>query len=440
MNRWLVVSLIIFITSCGPANQSKVSGSKAPPNNPEDLERAFDDYFTALTSLRKFNGVICVAKDDKILLNKAYNINADIPETLVVNKDSQFDIHSISKLMANYLLIRLETQGIIAFSDPLAKYINGFPNGNEITIDHLINHTSGLPRELSAVKGKLLEKTAPEIIDLIKQEKQLTKPGEAVQYSNLGYQLMYYIIGHIHKCSFEDYLIREFFEPLQMNDSGARFNTSKDNLHSMAINHEVEEEEMVRIENVLEDEFQQSRIFSSSKDLQRMLSFFRANDEASGMARENVIQHSGGSDGVRAHVFTDIEKDIDVVLLCNFDGIPFQQTVKDIMSMVNGDKYDLPKAINRQSTTLAKNILKRYEGSYVFPDMNKLKLTFTALDGTLAVDQEGEGTSVLYAEDEHTFFADPKEPESFEFIKNDDGQYMLLMGWKGVKLNGYKEK
>ncbi len=433
--------LIILAFLCFACQSNEISKTSADHSSEKssNLSDELNQYFQALTDLGKFNGVVCLAQDNKIVLHEAYNLKEANETSLMVHKKNQFDVHSVSKLMANYLLMRMESQGIIKYNDPIIKYIQDFPNGEQISINHLINHTSGLPRDFSHFDGVLIHKSPEEIVELIKQEPLLANPGEKQQYSNLGYQLLYFIIGKIHDKSFEDYLITEFFEPLQMNDSGARYHTKSQKMHSMAMNHEMEDNGIKQIENVQNDEFSQSRIFSTAEDLQIMLSYFRANEDASTLAKDDIIQQSGGSDGVRVHVYTDVLKDIDWVMLCNFDGIPFEQTLQDVSNLLNGEPYKMPRVIKRVHTTLDKTILKRYEGKYSFPDMNKLSLEIKEVNGQLMVNQEGEEPTKLFAENEHTFFVDPDAAESFEFILNKDGKYDLQMGWRGIKLKGFRQ-
>ena len=71
--------------------------------------------------------------------------------------------------------------------------------------------------------------------------------------------------------------------------------------------------------------------------------------------------------------------------------------------------------------------------------MGNLELTFKVENENLAVYQDGEQIATLKAESENTFFDDPKEPESFEFVNNENGSFNVQMGWKGVKLKGIKK-
>ena len=91
------------------------------------LEYNLDEYFIALSKLKEFNGSLLIHKNGKEILRKAYNINPDRNSSTFINTESQFDIHSVSKLMATALIIKLESEGKINRSDNLKTIFADFP-------------------------------------------------------------------------------------------------------------------------------------------------------------------------------------------------------------------------------------------------------------------------------------------------------------------------
>jgi len=427
----ILLACLILFSSCNQKQQA---------DEPQkELESQFDTYFTALTNLGKFNGVIYVVQDGEDIIHKAFNLSQDTNNSLHVTTVHQFDIHSVSKVMARYLLLQLEEEGKIHLQDKLNQYIPDFPRGKEICIGMLLDHQSGLPRELSQFEGKLLDLDLPQIIELIKQEALIFEPGKDVQYSNLAYKIIYYLIGEITGETFEKALNKRLFIPLEMTSSGAHFYAEQGNPKNLAANHEVEEDTIIQVPNILEDEFKTARIYSTTTDLMILLQEFQHNPIAHKMMKDSVVQHSGGSDGIRAHAYTNWKNKSSFVLLCNFDGIPFQVTIKDMINILEGKPYNIPKKINRKSVEVGAHILNKYKGTYTFADMNKLKLLFDVADGQLIVFQDNEQIATLLAENDSTFFEQSSDAEVFEFISNQEGDFEVLMGWRGVKLKGVKE-
>lgn len=401
----------------------------------EAVKDSVDTYFSKLTELKKFNGVVLVYKNDTLLLNKAYNLNNK--GTTYITTRSQFDIHSVSKLMTYYLLAKLEHEGELSIDQTLNNYFEDFPKGKEITLEMLLKHTSGLPRELVGFEGEEYDLTSSEIIELAKKQSLLFAPGTNVQYSNVGYELLYGIVSRAYDKPFAQCVVDEIFEPLQMDSSGAHFFVKENRVKNMAQNHVLKDNELVQIDNIQHDEFRTARLFSTANDLKKFIDHVKQEPYASFLKDGNgVIAKDGGSKGIRAQVYTDLQNNFDFVLLANYDGIPFFDTIDDMVKLMMSQPVKYPKEINRNSIVVKKEVLQQYEGSYTFADFDGLVLEVRLVDGQLAIFQEGDKVGGLQAETPTVFFEDPKAAESFEFIKNESGSFDALMGWKGIVVEG----
>lgn len=399
-----------------------------------------DDYFTALTNLKKFNGVLLAYKNDTLLLEKAYNIYQSTDSSSYVTSTHQFDIHSVSKLMAHYLIERLKARGEISENLTVDKFYPDFPKGNLITIEMLIEHRSGLPRELLDFKGKESDLSSYEIVKLAKKQPFLFEPGEDVQYSNIGYELLYKIISKIYRKPFAQCVVDEIFVPLNMNRSGSHFFTDNNPPDNLARNHILKDSTLFEVPNILKDEFKTARFYSTVSDLNAFLIELESEPYRSAMINENgIIAKDGGSKGVRAQVYSDPERDFRFVLLANYDEMPFFKTIEDVAKILNGESVEIPKELNRQPISVENEILERYVGSYSFADFDGLILTVKIEGDNLVVFQENEKIATLRAETKTIFFEDPKASESFEFFKNDSGSYNVLMGWKGISVEGKRK-
>lgn len=123
-----------------------VIGQEEPKALSPHFENSADTYFTKLTELGNFNGVVLLKKGEEIILKKAYNMQSDRASRLYVNENSQFDLRSIAKLFAKLSVIQLEAERKLSKEDKLSHFIPDFPNADKISINHLMTNTSGLPR------------------------------------------------------------------------------------------------------------------------------------------------------------------------------------------------------------------------------------------------------------------------------------------------------
>ena len=94
---------LLMVMSCGQRNTSE---DRIAASQWSGLRDSLDTYFSKLTDLRQFNGVVLAYKGDEVVLHQAYNLQGNTSSTFVTT-EAQFDIHSVSKLMTHYLLVQL---------------------------------------------------------------------------------------------------------------------------------------------------------------------------------------------------------------------------------------------------------------------------------------------------------------------------------------------
>lgn len=164
-----------------------------------------------------FSGVLFVAKDGQIVLEKGYGL-ADRENKTPYSADTIFDIGSITKQFTGAAILKLEMQGKLAASDKISKYFKGVPaDKTDITLHHLLTHSAGLIDVLGKDYDKL---SRDEMIKGALASKLQTAPGAKYEYSNLGYSLLAAIIEIVTAKSYEKFLHDNLFEPAGMKQTG----------------------------------------------------------------------------------------------------------------------------------------------------------------------------------------------------------------------------
>lgn len=436
LKTFLFLSICISFTFC--KNETTKTTKKDLPSNSNSTK--LEEYFTALTNLNEFNGCVLVQQDGEEIFKKAFNLTEQKDSSLYVTTASQFDIRSISKLMAKASIIQLEQEGKIKRTDYLNKYIPDFPNGEKITIEHLMYNQSGLPREYVDFELNEFELSNEQIIDLAKKQKLEFEPGTDTRYSNVGFQVLYYVIGQIANTSFSQNLYNIFFDRLQMDDSGGHFYTDNSNLTNYAYGHELNDDgNIIALKNFQSSTFKMGKIYSTMDDLISFLNYLDKEPFLSNLKNKNgVIGHAGGTDGKRAYIHSNPDLKYKFVFMTNYDAIPFQKIIEDVQAILEGKPYDVPKEIARIAIELPEDILEKYVGKYDFEELEHLILEVKLEDGKLVVYQDGENNGILFPESETIFFSDKKSAESFEFRQNDKNSFDAFMDFKGAKWEGVR--
>lgn len=142
-----------------------------------------------------------------------------------------FWIGSVSKQFAAVAVLRLVERQQLALAAPIARY---FPRlaapalskgGVSCTLEHLLSHSCGLPRALSAdplhTARHLSEpERAERFFEQLERAALLFVPGTQYSYSNAGYALLGALIQHVTGQSYESFLQAELWGPLGMRATG----------------------------------------------------------------------------------------------------------------------------------------------------------------------------------------------------------------------------
>jgi CubicO group peptidase (beta-lactamase class C family) len=163
---------------------------------------------------------VLVAQDGKILFEKCYGL-ADREHHVPVIPQTTFRIGSVSKQFTASAILKLQEQGKLSVDDKLSKYIPDFPRGDEVTLRHLLTHTSGIKDYIGDDLSNQTNATTTEaIIETIKKNSYDFEPGAKWSYDNSGYALLGYIVEKLSGRSYGDFLRENFFQPLGMTNSG----------------------------------------------------------------------------------------------------------------------------------------------------------------------------------------------------------------------------
>lgn len=166
---------------------------------------------------------LVVSLDGKSALAKAYgvsNLAASTPATV----STAFRIGSITKQFTASAIMLLVQEGRIGLDDKVSRYLPTAPaTWNAITIRHLLQHTSGLPRDLppsllAQVDGNVLP-SIDGMVALAGQIPLTAQPGAVHSYSNVGYHLLGFVIEKVTGQYFADFLQQRVFAPLAMTSA-----------------------------------------------------------------------------------------------------------------------------------------------------------------------------------------------------------------------------
>jgi CubicO group peptidase (beta-lactamase class C family) len=174
------------------------------------------DYYRGET---RPGAAVAVSHLGKVVFEQYYGM-ANIEEKLPVTRQTNFRLASLTKQFTAYAILILAEQNKISLDQRLTDYLPEFPEyGREMTVRHLLNHTSGVPDYETLIhEGRTRQLDDEDVLQLLsRQTNALFPPGTAYQYSNSGYVLLGRIIEQVDGRRLADFLNQAIFEPLGMS-------------------------------------------------------------------------------------------------------------------------------------------------------------------------------------------------------------------------------
>jgi CubicO group peptidase (beta-lactamase class C family) len=189
----------------------------------KSVTHKLDSLLKRIHKRQDFHGSILVAQKGKVIYQNQVG-TADFRKKKPLNKESVYQLASVSKQFTAASILLLVERNQLKLTDTVTTYFPKFPFKN-ITIKHLLHHTSGLPKYFWVAEHEWEESHPPNNIELMNfietssTASLFFRPGRRFDYSNTGYFVLASIVEKISNTSFSDFIQTNIFDPLQMNDS-----------------------------------------------------------------------------------------------------------------------------------------------------------------------------------------------------------------------------
>lgn len=163
---------------------------------------------------------VVIGRRGAAVLQKGYGHLGWTSDSPDVNADRTiYDLASLSKVIGTTTgAMILYDEGRLDLDAPVSRYIPEFSGGDKdrVTVRQLLTHRSGLPA------GRELWRMASNAIDarrIVLSTPLVNKPGAVFVYSDLGADVLAWVVEAISGLSLDTYLSERVFKPLGMNDT-----------------------------------------------------------------------------------------------------------------------------------------------------------------------------------------------------------------------------
>jgi len=210
--RLALLAIFVLCTSASPAPHSAAAGAD------QRLGAAIDAYARPLIEAHHLSGQLLVARRGQILVEREFGF-ADWELRAPVTPDTRFNIASVTKPMTITLAIQLMAEHAFGLKDSIARWFPDFPKGNRITVEMLLQHSSGIPHELVPDSEATRPMTAAAMVEIAKHRQLDFEPGSKSSYSSGGFSVLTRILEIAGGKSYGELLEARIFGQLGMTSS-----------------------------------------------------------------------------------------------------------------------------------------------------------------------------------------------------------------------------
>jgi CubicO group peptidase (beta-lactamase class C family) len=344
--RIALSALVLFVAASGVARADQI-----------------DDFIRTEMQKQHLPGLsLAVVKDGKIVKVEGYGL-ADVKQKIPARPETIFKIGSVSKQFIATGIMLLVQDGQLRLEDPVNKYLDGAPPAwKDITIRHLLTHTSGLVREAPGFDPFKIQSDADVIRTAYPLPLRFT-PGEKWEYCNVGYFALAEIIHQVSGRPWTDFLEERVFKPSGMTTT--RPTNTKERLPNRALGYagddnrkEADDWTALRpsgafLSSVL-DLAKWDAMLATDKVLtessrREMWTPVRLNDgkthpygfgwELGSLKDHRLVQHGGSLPGFRSQFARFVDDRVSVIVLTNAEDVDRGSIVSRIA------KFYLPVAV-----------------------------------------------------------------------------------------------
>lgn len=311
----------------------------------------------------RLSGTVLVSQAGEVVFEHAYGFASrqlHVPNAL----DTKFHIASVTKMFIAMAALILTEQGLLDLREKPVAYLPELAAlDQDITLHHLLSHTSGL-QDIYGIphlrfEMHKLKHEHGDLLSYLVHLPQLFRPGDGWQYSSTGYILMGYLMESVTGLSFTELMNRYVLTPLSMTNTG--LDAPRRITPGRAYGHMIEDGQLVNADNDKLSAFEApGELYSTVHDLkmwcdamfdcplvspQTLRLMFTPHGEVDSFLRygygwflaPRFRMHGGVTPGFMARIKQYPDQQVSIILLFNSDHTSPEAIFKAVEPLIVGE-------------------------------------------------------------------------------------------------------
>lgn len=403
-----------------------------------EVNTEIDAYLNAHHELGWFSGAVIVVSAGETVFAQGYGM-ASLEYQVPNSPHTRFRLGSVTKQFTAAAILQLQDRGQLDVQAPVSTYLPDYPDGDRITLHHLLTHTAGIPNLTNFpdyLEWMRLPTTPDDLIARFNDRPLEFEPGEEYRYSNSGYILLTQVIETVSGQSYTDYLAEHLLRPLGMENTGYEHPTEV--INGLASGYQITDEGYRRAEHINMSVPQGAGgLYSTVEDLVRWNQFLfnsETRDETilsagaiaimtsplvsmgfedapdlfygygfviDKQSKHLSIGHAGGINGFATSLMFLPEQNLSIAVLGNVVPTNPEGISGDLAAIMLGDPYERPTLPD--VVTVDPSLYERYIGTYqIAPEF---QVSIIVEGDRLQIQGAGQSSLALYPSSETEFFA-----------------------------------
>jgi len=231
----MIAGVLCVLTVAVPHSSLRAQAAAANVARDPDVlgaQRLFSAWLEGQILYRHLPGIaVGVVADQELIWATGFGV-ADTGKQVAMTPQTKFRMASHSKLFTATAIMQLREQGKLRLDDPVSKYLPWFQvktaesEDPPITIEELLTHSSGLPREAGPHWTTFEFPTTDQLRGLMAERQAPFSPDVRWKYSNLAFSIAGMVIEAVSGQKWADYVQQHIYTPLAMTSSSVDQNAS----------------------------------------------------------------------------------------------------------------------------------------------------------------------------------------------------------------------
>ena len=426
---------------------------KVAAAQPDSLQ-TLSQYLDALAQNDKIIASVAIRQQGKLVYHHQGGF-ASVNDKIALNKDTKFQVGSITKVYTAVMIMQLVEAGKISLEQPLSDFLPQIKNAKKITIKQLLQHRSGL-FNFTNDKRYVLYMEEPQsreqMLKIINSFDVVFEPDEKFEYSNTNYLLLGYIIEDIYQTSYAKVLQNQIVKPLKL--SNTYFGDAIDPSQNEAMSYRYQGKWIEATKSDMSIPHAAGAIASTPADVTAFL-YALFNDELISSASVELMLndsayglgvmpypikgtlgygHNGGIDGFLSSAIHFPKEQLTVAMTVSGINYSLEAFQMSVLDAAFGERVSIPKFEADAMVDLSQLDLEQYAGLYKTEQL-PLDINVFVQQGVIMAQATGQGAFPLTPKSNTKFVFEPAGIEMIFDVK----QNTLILNQGGGQFTFQKQ-